>query len=88
MMLAKVVGSIVSTIKHDVLHSHKLLIVRPITPDGKFKKGTMVAVDAVDAGEGDTVIVSSEGKSAKDVLKLKKLEPLRSVVVGVVDEIR
>ncbi|MGD8781153.1 MAG: EutN/CcmL family microcompartment protein [Ignavibacteria bacterium] len=88
MVLGKVVGSIVSTIKHDVLHSRKLLIIKPITPQGEFMKGAMVAVDTVDAGEGDTVIVSSEGKAAKEILEFNKLEPLRSLVVGVVDEIK
>ena len=87
MILCKVIGSIVSTIKHDSYRNKKIMLVRPISPDGKFKSGTMVAIDTVRAGEGDIVLVMSEGKSAMEILNFKQREPLRSLIVGVVDRI-
>ena len=87
MILCKVVGSIVSTIKHSSYHNKKILLVRPVNPDGSLKSGTIVAVDTVRAGVGDTVLVLSEGRSATEILEFKKREPLRSVIVGVVDRI-
>jgi ethanolamine utilization protein EutN len=87
MIICKVIGSIVSTIKHDSFRNKKIMVVRPINPDGSFKSGTLVAIDTVCAGVGDTVLVASEGRSAMELLGLKKREPLRSVIVGIIDRI-
>lgn len=87
MILCKVVGSIVSTIKHHSFQNKKIMLVRPVNPDGSLKTGTFVAVDTIRAGVGDTVLVLSEGRSATEILEFKKREPLRSVIVGVVDRI-
>lgn len=87
MILCKVIGSLVSTIKHDSFKNQKIMLVRPIDPDGTIKSGTMVAVDTVCSGVGDTVLVASEGRSAMELLGFSKREPLRSVIVGVVDRI-
>lgn len=87
MILCKVVGSIVSTIKHDSYDNRKILLVRPVTPDGALKSGTMVAVDTVGAGEGNIVLVASEGRAATEILGFSSRQPLRSVVVGIVDSI-
>ena len=88
MILAKVIGSVVSTMKHDCYKNRKIMLVRPIRPDGSEKKDTMVAVDIVHAGIGDTVIVASEGRAAAELLDFDCRIPLRSVIVGVVDKIR
>lgn len=87
MILCKVVGSIVSTIKHDSYNNKKIMLVRPINPDGSLKSGTMVAIDSIRAGVGDTVLIASEGRSAMEILELKKREPLRSIIIGIVDKI-
>jgi ethanolamine utilization protein EutN len=87
MILCKVVGSIVSTMKHPSYKDQKVLIVRPIAPDGKLKSGTMVAVDTVGAGEGNIVLVASEGRAATEILGFAARQPLRSVIVGIVDHI-
>lgn len=87
MILCKVIGSIVSTIKHSSYQNQKIMLVRPINPDGTLKSGTMVAVDTIRAGVGDIVLVASEGRSAMEILEFKKREPLRSVIVGIVDTI-
>lgn len=88
MILAKVVGNIVSTIKHSSYERQKLLLVRPVNPDGSMKSsGTQVVVDIVDAGVGDTVLVASEGKAAAELLGFSKRIPLRDVIIGVVDRV-
>jgi len=87
MILGKVIGSIVSTIKHDSYRNKKIMLVRPISPSGEFLGGTIVAIDTIRAGEGDTVLVMSEGRSTMDILELKNRVPLRSLIVGVVDRI-
>ncbi len=87
MYLGKVVGSIVATVKHDSYHNKKIFLVRPMTPDGKLGKSTMVAVDTVGAGEGDVVLIAAEGRSAVEILAFDKRMPLRSVIVGIVDKI-
>jgi microcompartment protein CcmK/EutM len=87
MILCKVIGSIVSTIKHSSFQNQKIMLVRPINPDGTLKSGTMVAVDTIRAGVGDIVLVASEGRSAMEIMEFKKREPLRSVIIGIVDTI-
>jgi ethanolamine utilization protein EutN len=87
MILCKVVGSIVSTIKHDSYNNLKILLVRPTNPDGSLKSGTMVAIDTVGAGEGNMVLVASEGRAAMEILGFTARQPLRSVVVGIVDQV-
>jgi ethanolamine utilization protein EutN len=87
MILCKVVGNVVSTIKHDAYNNQKVLLVRPVSPDGTLKSGTMVAVDTVGAGEGNIVLVASEGRAATELLGFKARQPLRSVIVGIVDRI-
>lgn len=87
MILGKVVGSIVSTIKHSSYQHQKIMLVRPMNPDGSLRSGTVVAVDTVGAGPGNVVLVASEGRGAQEVLGFEKRQPLRSVIVGIVDYI-
>jgi microcompartment protein CcmK/EutM len=80
------VGKIVATIKHDDLHGKKILLVRPLdlslSPTGK----SVLAVDSVDAGAGDLVLVADEGNAAAQVLGMER-GPIRTVIVGVVDSV-
>jgi len=85
MILAKVVGTVVATRKDDRLVTSKLLLTRPIDPSGKFEGGHLVAVDTVDAGVGETVLVVS-GSSARMAEGLKD-RPVDAAIVGVVDSI-
>ena len=87
MILCKVVGNVVSTMKHDAYLNKKILLVRPVTPEGNLKSGTMVAVDTVGAGEGNLVLVASEGRAAMEILGFSARQPLRSVIVGIVDSV-
>ena len=85
MILCKVTGTIVSTQKHPSLKEYKLLLVRPIDLDGRLKDREMLAIDEVDAGVGDTVLVLQEGASAQQVLGRKDV-PVHTVIIAVVDQ--
>lgn len=87
MTLGRVIGNIVSTIKLDCYKDKKVLLVRPVNPDRSMKSGTIVAVDLVGAGEGDYVLVASEGRAAMELLGSPHRVPLRSVIIGIVDRI-
>ena len=84
MLLAKVIGTIVSTQKNEHLKDEKLLITQPIDLNGKFIGKDVLAVDTANAGVGDTVLVMQEGSGARQVLKKDKI-PVHSVIVAVVD---
>ncbi|MBN2413910.1 EutN/CcmL family microcompartment protein [candidate division KSB1 bacterium] len=86
MELAVVIGNITSTIYHPAYKSCKLMLVENINPDMEQNGNITVAVDSVDAGIGDVVLVAREGKTAGDVLGQKQV-PVRSVIVGVVDHL-
>ena len=67
---AKIVGTVVATRKDPRLVSSKLLVVRPIDPRGKADGNHLVAIDTVDAGVGETVLIVS-GSSARMAAGLK-----------------
>jgi ethanolamine utilization protein EutN len=85
MFLARVVGEVVATIKHPHLASQRLLLVQPERTPGRAQAASTIAVDTVDAGIGDRVLVADEGNTAAQVLG-KPRGPVRTVIVGVVDE--
>jgi microcompartment protein CcmK/EutM len=85
MIVAKVVGTVVATRKDDRLLSAKLLVSRPIDPSGKPEGTYLVAVDTVDAGVGETVLIVS-GSSARMASGLKDC-PVDAAIVGVIDHI-
>jgi len=86
MFLARVTGTVVATIKHGDLESRKLLLVQPLDPEGRPTGRASIAVDAVDAGVGDHVLVADEGNSAAQVLRRPRGQ-IRTVIVGVVDDV-
>jgi len=84
-LLAKIVGTVVATRKDPGLVSSKLLIVRPVDPKGKAEGSYLVAVDTVDAGVGETVLIVS-GSSARMATGMKDC-PIDAAIVGIVDAI-
>ncbi|UCH10794.1 MAG: EutN/CcmL family microcompartment protein [Fidelibacterota bacterium] len=86
MYIGKVIGSVVSTIKISHLENHKLLLVDQLDLEGKETGQYDVAVDVVQAGPGDTVLVIDEGNGARQVLNIDP-GAVRAVIVGVVDEV-
>ncbi|MFQ5602770.1 MAG: EutN/CcmL family microcompartment protein [bacterium] len=87
MLICRIVGDVVSTQKNVQFEGHKLLIVQPVELDGKTAIGSsMIAVDRVDAGDGDLVLVNKEGSSARLLLENEEI-PIQAVIVGVIDGI-
>jgi ethanolamine utilization protein EutN len=84
-VVAKIVGTVVATRKDPRLVSTKLLIARPLDLRGKSEANYLVAVDTVDAGVGETVLIVS-GSSARMAVGMKDC-PVDAAVVGIVDEI-
>ena len=85
MLLAKIVGTVVATRKDPRLVSSKLMVARSVDPHGKPEGNYLVAVDTVDAGVGETVLIVS-GSSARMAAGLKDC-PVDAAIVGIVDEI-
>jgi len=77
---------VVATRKDPRLVSNKLLVVRPIDPRGKAEGNYLVAIDTVDAGVGETVLVVS-GSSARMASGLKDC-PVDAAIVGIIDDIQ
>jgi ethanolamine utilization protein EutN len=84
MMLARVVGSVVSTIQHPSLDGKRLLLARRLGLDGQPAGPTVIAVDTVQATPGQTVLILDEGNGARQVLGAPDA-PIRTVIVGVVE---
>jgi microcompartment protein CcmK/EutM len=86
MYIGKVIGTVVSTIKISHLENHKLLLVDMLDLRGKETGDYDIAVDVVQAGPGDTVMVIDEGNGARQVLGIDP-GAIRAVIIGVVDEV-
>ncbi len=83
MLLAKVVGTVVSTRKEGSLTGLKLLLVRPVDEEGRETGNPLVAADAVGAGPEEVVLVAS-GSSARQTVATDK-RPVDAVVMAIVD---
>lgn len=86
MIIGRVVGEIYSTVNHDFYNQKKLLVIDRLAPEGRTDGNYLIAVDAVDAGVGETVLVIDEGNSARQVVD-DSTAPIRSIIVGIIDEI-
>ena len=85
MQLASVVGTANSTLKHPTLRGQKMLIVQPLMADGKAADGDpQIAVDAVGAGKGEKVMITSDGKFVREIVKHENT-PIRWSVIGIAD---
>jgi microcompartment protein CcmK/EutM len=85
MLLARIVGTVVATRKDPKLESQKLLVARGIDPHGKPEGNYLVALDTVDAGVGETVLIVS-GSSARMAAGMKDC-PVDAAIVGIVDHV-
>ncbi len=86
MTLARVVGTVVATRKDPRLEGKKLLVVKPVSPEGKDEAGYLVAVDTVGAGFKERVLIVS-GSSARMADGCKDT-PVDTAIVGIVDDLR
>ena len=86
MILGRVTGNVVSTIHHPVVEGRKLLLTERLDYQGKPTGAYLIAMDAIGAGQGETVLILDEGNGARQILD-DDSAPIRSIVVGIVDEI-
>lgn len=86
MLVGRVVGSLVSTQKNAKLEGIKLLLVQPLDLAGAPLGGAVLALDSVDAGVGDRVLLVQEGKAAQQALD-RGTAAVDAAVVGVVDSV-
>ena len=86
MKLARVVGTVVSTINTPDFDERTLLLCDLLGPGLEPAGGYLIAVDTVGAGAGETVLLLDEGNSARQVLR-SPMAPIRTLVVGIVDEV-
>ena len=86
MRIGRVVGNVIATVKHEALFGQRLLLVEDEDVKGVLSGKPRLALDVVDAGEGDRVLVVDEGNGAAQVLRRGR-GPVRTVIVGIVDEV-
>ncbi len=84
MIYARVVGNVVSTIKHAGLQAKAVFVVQPLTPEGQDDGDSFLAVDHAQSGPGDHVLILREGNGIRQILKDPK-SPIRCLIVAVVD---
>ena len=85
MLLGKVIGNVVATVKNSRYEGARVMVVQPINPDGTARGNTMLALDSVDSGAGDIVIVVQEGWGASTAATGEPGAAIDSAIVGVVD---
>jgi ethanolamine utilization protein EutN len=86
MLIARVVGELVATQKHASHEGRKLLLVQPLNLDGSNRGDAVVALDAVDAGVGDRVLLSTDGYAAASSVG-RPQSPIDMAVIGFIDHV-
>lgn len=85
MQSALVLGTATATVKHPSLRGRKMLVVQPRMADGRTPDGPpLLAVDGVGAGTGETVMITSDGRGARDLLQTN-VTPVRWTIIGIAD---
>ncbi|MBZ5582863.1 MAG: EutN/CcmL family microcompartment protein [Acidobacteriia bacterium] len=87
MLIARVVGELTATRKHPSHEGRKLLLVQPLNLDGTDRGVAVLAMDAVDAGIGDRVLVATDGFAAITAVGAPALSPIDMAVIGFIDQI-
>lgn len=87
MRLCRVLGNITASVKHPAYAGRTLLLVQPLDAAGADLGDSFVAVDDAQAGPGDRVLVLTEGNGVRQILNGGDQVPIRSLVVGIVDEV-
>jgi microcompartment protein CcmK/EutM len=86
MLIARIVGELTATQKHPSHEGRKLLLVQPLNLDGSDRGQAVVAMDAVDAGVGDKVLLATEGFSAMTAVG-RPNSPIDMAVIGFIDHV-
>lgn len=84
MQTALVIGTATSTVKHPSMQGCKLLIVQPRLASGQPDGDPLLAVDALGAGIGEEVIITSDGRGARELLR-SETTPVRWTTIGIQD---
>ncbi|HUX20994.1 MAG TPA: EutN/CcmL family microcompartment protein [Spirochaetia bacterium] len=87
MVLARIKGNVVATEKHPHYRGYKILIAELVTPSGKATGKSLLALDGVQAGVGDLVLLIDEGGSARQILGDAEAVTVRTVIAGIVDRV-
>ncbi len=87
MIIARVIGNVIATQKNQRYEGARIMLCRKLNPDGSDTKTSMLALDSVDSGEGDLVLVVKEGFSASTAATGKAGAAIDSAIVGIIDEI-
>ena len=87
MYIGRVSGTVVATIKNELFDGRKLLVVDKLDLEGRPTTKYDIAVDMVQAGVGDRVLVLDEGNSARQVVDREPNGAIRAVIVGIVDDV-
>jgi ethanolamine utilization protein EutN len=85
MLLGRVIGTATATVKHPSMEGWKLLVVQPLAADGRSPDGDpILAVDALGAGTGDWIVISSDGKETRELIRSNNT-PVRWSSLGIRD---
>ena len=87
MKTCRVVGPMWATVKHPAYAGKAMFVVQPVDERGADAGASFIAVDTVQAGVGDRVIVLTEGNGVRQILKMGDIVPIRSMIVGIVDAV-
>ena len=87
MRCCRVVGPLWAAAKQPAFAGRPLFVVQPLDEHGKDAGTSFVAIDHVQAGAGDKVIVLTEGNGVRQILKMGDIVPIRSIIVGIVDHV-
>lgn len=87
MRCCRVVGPMWASVKHPAYAGRSLFVVQPVDEVGKDVGHSFVAIDSVQAGVGDKVIVLTEGNGVRQILQMGDNIPIRSIIVGIVDHV-
>jgi len=85
--ICRVKGTVVGAAHHPAYDGRKLMVVQPLDENGAEKGDSYLAIDVVQAGAGDLVLVATEGNGARQILKMGAIVPIRSLIVGVIDAV-
>ena len=87
MKTCRVVGPLWAAAKHPAFAGRPLFVVQPLDERGGDAGASFVAIDHVQAGVGDKVVVLTEGNGVRQILKAGDIVPIRSIIVGIVDQV-
>ncbi|MGD9590079.1 MAG: EutN/CcmL family microcompartment protein [Pyrinomonadaceae bacterium] len=87
MLLARVIGNVVATQKNQRYEGSRIMLCRQVTPEGEDMNYTCLALDSVDSGVGDLVVIAQEGWSASTASTGRPGAAIDSAIVGVVDRV-